>query len=76
MNVQAVLFDCDGVIVDSEGSGLDPIAGVLAVLGIDLSRQGAADLFVGKPRPGVARTLRKDGHAIPADWHRGVYDRL
>lgn len=76
MSVKAVLFDCDGVIVDSEPVGLTHIAGELAALGIVLSQPDAAELFVGKTLPGVARTLRDEGHAIPEDWHRAVYDRL
>ena len=76
MSVKAVLFDCDGVIVDSEGIGVTHIAEELASLDLALSHQGVADLFVGKTLPGVAQILRDEGHPIPEDWHRYVYDRL
>lgn len=76
MKVEAVLFDCDGVIVDSEAVGVDHIAGELAALGIDRTRDEVIELFVGKTLPGVGAALRRGGHPIPDDWHRGVYDRL
>jgi len=72
----AVLFDCDGVIVDSEGIGVDHIAAELAAVGIDLSRSQVMALFIGKTLPGVARVLRDDGWPLPEDWARQVYDRL
>jgi HAD superfamily hydrolase (TIGR01509 family) len=76
MRPAAVLFDCDGVIVDSEGIGIGHIADELAALGVEMEREGIAGLFVGKTLPGVARTLRGAGYPIPQDWHRCVYDGL
>lgn len=76
MRPAAVLFDCDGVIVDSEGIGIAHIAAELAALEIDLEHDDVAKLFFGKTLPGVARSLRAAGYPIPADWHRRVYDRL
>lgn len=76
MKPAAVIFDCDGVIVDSEGIGVAHITAELAELGVGLDRDGVADLFIGKTLPGVARTLADQGHPIPEGWARGVYDRL
>lgn len=76
MKIAAVLFDCDGVLVDSEAVGVDHMRRELATLGIDKSHDEVVDLFVGKTLPGVGRTLRDAGYPIPEDWHRGVYDRL
>ena len=76
MSIKAVLFDCDGVIVDSEGIGVAHIAGELAALGLEMTHDAVADLFVGKTLPVVADTLRDAGHAIPENWHRAVYERL
>lgn len=76
MKVEAVLFDCDGVIVDSEAVGVAHIAGELAALGIEKSEDEVIELFVGKTLPGVGATLRASGVPIPEDWHRGVYNRL
>lgn len=76
MKVEAVLFDCDGVIVDSETVGVAHIAEELAALGIDKTHDEVVELFVGKTLPGVGAHLRETGYPIPEDWHRGVYDRL
>ncbi len=76
MNVEAVLFDCDGVIVDSEAVAVTHFANELLALGIGMSRAQVIALFVGRTLPGAARTLRAAGHPIAEDWHRGVYDRL
>lgn len=76
MRPQAVLFDCDGVIVDSEGMGVDLITAEVAALGMGLERRAVEELFVGKTLPGVARALADEGHPIPDGWAREVYDRL
>lgn len=76
MRPAAVLFDCDGVIVDSEGIGLDFIASELAALGLALGAAEIARLFLGNTLPGVARRLVADGHPIPGEWVRDTYDGL
>lgn len=76
MRPGAVLFDCDGVIVDSEGIGTAQIAAEIEALGIEMSRAEVIGLFVGKTLPGVATTMRTRGLPIPDGWARGVYDRL
>lgn len=76
MSVEAVLFDCDGVIVDSETVGVKHFAKELGKLGIDMSFDETVALFVGRTLPGAVQALREAGHPIPQDWHRGVYDGL
>lgn len=76
MRPAAVLFDCDGVIVDSEGIGVAHITAELATLGLGMAKGDVADLFVGKTLPGVARALRAEGRDIPEDWPRRTYARL
>ncbi len=76
MTPQAVLFDCDGVIVDSEPVGLAHITRALAALGLDMAPEAVARLFIGKTLPGVAGMLRAEGHRIPEGWERATYDAL
>lgn len=76
MRPAAVLFDCDGVIVDSEGIGVDHIAAEVAALGLHLDTAEIEHLFVGKTLPGVARQLIADGYLIPEGWARQTYDGL
>jgi len=68
MTPKAVLFDCDGVLVDSEPLGL-------ALLQDDLARHGFAITmdeihagWVGMTISGVADKARKLGAALPPDW--------
>lgn len=76
MRPAAVLFDCDGVIVDSEKIGLDHMAEALAELGIEIDPAGVSALFLGKTLPGVAGTLAAEGWPIPTDWVGTTYDGL
>lgn len=76
MKVEAVLFDCDGVIVDSEDMGMAHIREELAALGIEMSREDVIACFVGKTLNGVGDRMRHEGHPIPEGWYRGVYDRF
>lgn len=76
MKIEAVLFDCDGVIVDSEPVGVAHIAEELAALGIVKTHDEVIELFVGGTLPGVTADLRRAGYPIPPDWHREVYNRL
>lgn len=76
MKPAAVLFDCDGVIVDSEGIGIDHLSEALAAVGLVLDRAGVAALFVGETLPGVARLLAAKGYPTTEDWVRLTYDGL
>lgn len=73
---KAVLFDCDGVLVDSEPLGL-------ALLQDDLARHGFAitmdDIhagWVGMTISGVAKKARELGVALPPDWVERHYALL
>lgn len=76
MTPQAVLFDCDGVIVDSE-----PIA--FAILSADLARHGLPTdhaqinvLFLGGTVPDLFHKARALGATLPDDWVSDFYSRL
>jgi HAD superfamily hydrolase (TIGR01509 family) len=43
-----VIFDCDGVLVDSEGIALEVLVEALAAKGVSLTIEGAADRFLGR----------------------------
>ncbi|EGJ22397.1 HAD-superfamily hydrolase, subfamily IA, variant 3 [Cereibacter sphaeroides WS8N] len=74
--IEAVIFDCDGVLVDSEPTAF-------ALLGEDLARHGLAldhatleAHFLGGTIPGAAVTARRLGADLPADWVEDFYERL
>jgi len=66
---ELVIFDCDGVLVDSEPLSVGVDAEVLAELGMPLSEQEIVDRFVGRS-PAVMRQAieRHLGHPLPDDW--------
>lgn len=73
---QAVLFDCDGVLVDSE-----PITGALLVedlsaRGLPLTLPEALSLFVGGTIRTVADKARAMGADLPPDWSAQYYARM
>jgi HAD superfamily hydrolase (TIGR01509 family) len=66
---ELVIFDCDGVLVDSEPLSIGVDAEVLAELGLPLSEQEIVDRFVGRS-PSVMREAIEAhlGRPLPDDW--------
>ena len=48
MKYQAILFDCDGVLVDSEGITNGVLRTMLGEMGWNMSAQECMQLFIGK----------------------------
>ncbi|MGZ4176684.1 MAG: HAD family hydrolase [Solirubrobacteraceae bacterium] len=67
---ELVIFDCDGVLVDSEPLAIRVDAVMLAEYGLHLSEEEIIDRFVGRS-PGVMREAIEEhlGRALPADWN-------
>lgn len=68
-HLELVIFDCDGVLVDSEPISIRVDGDVLAEVGLHLSEQEIIDRFVGRS-PAVMREVieRHHGGPLPADW--------
>ncbi len=73
MRPEAVLFDCDGVIVDSEPITDRVIAASLARHGFEITLAEVSTLFLGGTISGVAETARARGTILPDDWVAQVY---
>ena len=72
----AVLFDCDGVLVDSEPITNRVLAEMLGELGWELSVEESMRLFVGKAvKDEVALIESKTGCSITDDWLNGFRGR-
>jgi HAD superfamily hydrolase (TIGR01509 family) len=66
---ELVIFDCDGVLVDSERIAVRIEVGLLAELGMPLSEAEIVERFVGRS-PAVMRSAveRHLGRPLPGDW--------
>lgn len=72
----AVIFDCDGVVVDSEPASFDLIAKDLRRHGLELTHARMEALFLGGTITGVWTKARALGASLPDNWVADFYDRL
>lgn len=72
----AVLFDCDGVLVDSEPATFALLGEDLARAGLPLSHLEMERLFIGGTIAGVAAEARSRGADLPEGWVADFYERL
>ncbi len=63
-----IIFDCDGVLVDSEVLSCRCLAQVLATHGIDVEVEEAMDLFLGRSTAAVFAHYQARGLAIPEQF--------
>ncbi|MFE4176162.1 HAD family hydrolase [Streptomyces sp. NPDC056909] len=74
--VELVIFDCDGVLVDSERIAVGVHARILADLGCDFTRAEIVDLFVGSSKEVYRRAVEERlGRALAPDWQE-PYEHL
>ncbi|PCJ08492.1 MAG: haloacid dehalogenase [Rhodobacteraceae bacterium] len=71
-----VIFDCDGVLVDSEGMSNQVLIDNLARFGLQLQLSDCMDLFVGGTIKGVMGTAREMGADLPPTWVEDVYQEI
>lgn len=74
--IRAVIFDCDGVLVDSVGLAGEVLAEYLRDLGFDVNRQEATRRFgSGKMADYVARFERETGKKLPERFEQELRKR-
>jgi HAD superfamily hydrolase (TIGR01509 family) len=67
--IELVIFDCDGVLIDSEPIGVAVDKVVLADLGLPMTEQEIIDHFVGHSHGAKTAVLEELlGRPLPADW--------
>lgn len=71
-----VIFDCDGVLVDSETATSRVVAANLTRHGLALTPARCFDLFVGGTMRGMADRARGMGAALPEDWIDLIYAEI
>lgn len=73
---EAVLFDCDGVVVDSEGPTLVLFVEELAAHGLPLSVQTFEADYLGQTVEMVAQQATRAGARLPEGWVAHFYGRM
>jgi len=63
-----IIFDCDGVLVDSELLSCRCLTEVLAAHGIELGLDQALDLFLGRSTTAVLEHYQALGRPIPGPF--------
>ena len=67
--LKLVIFDCDGVLIDSEGPSNRLIAEELTRLGWPMTEAESTTLFIGSTLESMPATIEAHlGHALPENW--------
>ena len=76
MTPDLVIFDCDGVLVDTEGPTCTIIADSFTKYGVPLSPHDVDALFTGGTMEGVEAEGRARGATFPPDWQDEIYNAM
>lgn len=77
MDLDLVIFDCDGVLIDSELISARVLTDLAAEVGIRFELAHVREHFLGRSFPTVARSIREDfGRALPEDFETRYRARL
>ncbi|WP_417258301.1 HAD family hydrolase [Celeribacter sp.] len=71
-----VIFDCDGVLVDSEPPTLTLLRDDLAAHGLDLTMDDIERDYTGLLMANVAKKARENGANLPTDWVEQFYVKM
>ena len=74
--VDLIIFDCDGVLVDSEVLSCSCLCAALAGHGIDLDPNEALDLFVGRSTAAVYEHYGALGRLLPEEFSNQLKARV
>ncbi len=72
-----IIFDCDGVLVDSENLAIDALLDIIAEAGLTLSAEAAHAMFLGRSLASISEILVSDYHlTLTADSLERMRERL
>jgi HAD superfamily hydrolase (TIGR01509 family) len=74
---RAVLFDCDGVLVDSEPTSNRVLAELMTEAGLPMTAEESVAAFMGRGWTTVAaHALERMGEPLPGDFHQRYLDAM
>jgi HAD superfamily hydrolase (TIGR01509 family) len=76
MRPAAVIFDCDGVVIDSEHQTLVMMRDDLERYGLPLTMEEMEAGYVGGTVESVGQKARANGARLPEDWVSDFYKRM
>ncbi len=76
MPPELVIFDCDGVLVDSEVASNQVLADNLARYDLSVTLEQCLDQFVGGTIEGVRTKALDMGAQLPSDWIAEIYEEI
>src|SRR5215813_14650701 len=71
-----IIFDCDGVLVDSEVLSCRCLSDVLATCGIELKLADALELFLGRSTAAVLQHYLAQGRTLPESFRTDLKARV
>ncbi len=75
--LRLVIFDCDGVLVDSEGPSNRVVAEEISALGWPMTLEQSCELFVGRRLADIPPMVEPHiGRAVPPGWVGHLRDRI
>jgi HAD superfamily hydrolase (TIGR01509 family) len=77
MPPELIIFDCDGVIIDSEGVASTVCAREFRALGWEITAQQAQDRFIGMSITDMQPIIESQiGRTLPATWRAALAQKL
>ena len=76
MKPKLVIFDCDGVLVDTERATNEVMAANLSGYGLKISVDECTSLFVGGTMASAADEVRRMGYPLPPNWTDEMYAQM
>jgi HAD superfamily hydrolase (TIGR01509 family) len=73
MTLKLVIFDCDGVLVDTEPLAAEVLSESLTQNGLPMSKSAVMDMFIGGTMLGVRDEALRLGARLPEDWIDEIY---
>ena len=76
VNPRAVIFDCDGVLVDSEPISNRVLAGLLTEIGLPMTPEQSVEAFMGRSWKNVLAWAAQRGAPLPEGFRRRYLDTM